>query len=118
MTLAEASPRGLEQGVEPADTQPRPADSSASGAPARLSSTPMPRFRAQLARRQQRGAEKQPDTEADRGGESHHDQLAPADPMRQVQAGGEGDARARCRTPSGLPARTAIGRPHVPGSSA
>ena len=49
-------------------------------------------FRAQLARRQQRGAEKQPDTETDRGGEPHHDQLPPADPLRQVQAGGERDA--------------------------
>ena len=47
-------------------------------------------FRAQLARRQERGGKKQPDTETDCGGESDDDQPPPADPVRQVQADREG----------------------------
>ena len=50
------------------------------------------RFRPQLARRQQRGAKKQPDAETDRGGESDDDELPPADALRQMQAGGERSA--------------------------
>ena len=79
--------------------------------------TPMLVSGTQLARRQQRGGEEQPDAETDRRDESDDDQIAPADAVRQVQAGGERPAGAE-RMPRGLPTITAIGSPQVPASSA
>ena len=76
---------------EPADTQhlrgyerQRCADETQQNAHADL--------RTQLSRRQQRGTQKQADTEPDGGAESNDDQLPHADVLRQVKAGRNSNA--------------------------